>query len=156
MNSVTEKPGFGAAGFSPLTVRQRALVRESLESINEYSGAVVRLFYGRLFELAPQVRALFRTDIGEQSRKLSDMLAAIVGALDRFDELRPQLAELGRRHVDYGVRPEYYEVLRSALLWALANALDVQFDRETRTAWDVLIGMIAAEMLAGAGLAQAG
>lgn len=144
-----------ATGSRPMTGRQKALVRDSLESINEYSGAVVRLFYGRLFEIAPQVRPLFRTEIGEQSRRLNEMLKAIVGALDRFDEFRPVLAELGRRHVDYGVRPEHYELLRSALLWAFGNALGVRFDRETRAAWDLLIGIVAAEMLAGATAGQA-
>ena len=119
-----------------------------------FTGAVVRLFYGRLFEIAPQLRPLFKTEIGEQSRRLNEMLNMIVGSLDRFDELRPMLAELGRRHVDYGARPEHYEILRSALLWTFGNALGVHFDRETRAAWDLLIGMVAAEMLAGAAAAQ--
>jgi len=140
------------AGPSPvlLTARQKKLVRESMAAINEFPGAVVRLFYGRLFELAPQVRPLFKTEIGEQSRRLSEMLNMIVEALDRFDELRPVLADLGRRHVEYGARPEHYEVLRSALMWAFGNALGVQFDRETRAAWDALIGMVSAAMLAAA------
>jgi hemoglobin-like flavoprotein len=137
-----------------MTERQKVLIRGSLETINEFSGAVVRLFYGRLFEIAPQVRPLFKTEIGEQSRRLSEMLNTIVGALDNFDTLRPVLADLGRRHVEYGVRPEHYELLRSALLWTFGNALGVQFDRETRAAWDLLIGMVSAEMLAGAAAAQ--
>jgi nitric oxide dioxygenase len=124
-----------------------------MAALNEFSGAVVRLFYGRLFELAPQVRPLFKTEIGEQSRRLGEMLNMIVDALDRFDELRPVLAELGRRHVEYGARPEHYEVLRSALMWAFGNALGVQFDRETRTAWESLIGIVSAEMLAAAAAA---
>ena len=137
-----------------MTERQKGLIRGSLDSINEFSGAVVRLFYGRLFEIAPHVRPMFKTEIGEQSRRLGEMLNMIAGALDRFDEFRPVLADLGRRHVEYGVRPEHYELLRSALLWTFGNALGVQFDRETRAAWDLLIGMVASEMLAGAAAAQ--
>jgi len=137
-----------------MTAREKALVRGTLEAISEYSGAVVRLFYGRLFEIAPQVRPLFKTEIGEQSRRLAEMLGAITASLDHFEEFRPILAELGRRHVEYSVRPEHYELLRTALMWAFGNALGVQFDRETRCAWETLIGIVSAEMLAGAAAPQ--
>jgi hemoglobin-like flavoprotein len=131
-----------------LTPLQQRLVRESFASAGEYSDAVVQLFYGRLFELDPAVRGMFKIDIKEQSRKLLDMLSTIVGALDNFEELRPKLGELGRRHVTYGVKPEHYETLKRALLWALGRALDSEFDAETRAAWAQLLDAVAAAMLA--------
>src|SRR6516164_7981020 len=53
---------------SPLTEAQKRLVRESFESMQEYETSVVVLFYGRLFEIAPETRTLFKIDIREQSR----------------------------------------------------------------------------------------
>jgi nitric oxide dioxygenase len=132
---------------SRLNAQQKRLVRQSFESLEEYSDTVVRLFYGRLFEIAPQVRGLFHIDLREQSRKLQDMLATIVNALDRFDELQPVLVELGRRHVGYGVLPEHYNALRLALLWALGHALNSEFDSETKAAWDQLLRSVASTML---------
>jgi nitric oxide dioxygenase len=132
---------------SRLNAQQKRLVRQSFESLEEYSDTVVRLFYGRLFEIAPQVRGLFHIDLREQSRKLQDMLATIVNALDRFDELQPVLVELGRRHVGYGVLPEHYDALRLALLWALGHALNSEFDSETKAAWDQLLRSVASTML---------
>jgi hemoglobin-like flavoprotein len=90
---------------------------------------------------------LFHIDLREQSRKLQDMLATIVNALDRFDELQPVLVELGRRHVGYGVLPEHYNALRLALLWALGHALNSEFDSDTKAAWDQLLRSVASTML---------
>jgi hemoglobin-like flavoprotein len=130
-----------------LTPLQKQLVRESFEVVQEYSTSLTKLFYGRLFELEPTVRGLFRQSLDEQSRKLLEMLATIVEALDHFEELRPRLADLGRRHVAYGAKPEHYDVVRMALLWALAQALEREFDPATRGAWDQMLRAIAAAMI---------
>jgi hemoglobin-like flavoprotein len=133
-----------------LTPRQKRLVRESFESVREYSDSVVLLFYGRLFELAPQARALFKIGIRAQAAKLMDTLTSLVDALDRFEELRKDLAELGRRHAGYKVEAAHYEVLVTALTWAFGQALGIEFDRETRAAWELLLGSVSAVMIAGA------
>jgi nitric oxide dioxygenase len=133
-----------------LSSHQKQLIRETLESLREYSHSLTKLFYGRLFELAPEVRGLFSGTLDEQARKLLDMLVTIVEALDHFDELRAPLGELGRGHAGYGVQPEHYELLRGALLWALAQALEQEFDRETKIAWDHMLRAVSAAMLEGA------
>ncbi len=133
-----------------LSAKQKRLVRDSFASLMEYETAVVVLFYGRLFELAPETRALFKIDIREQARKLMDTLHTTVDALDRFDKLIPTLEDLGRKHATYGVQPYQYEKLRSALLWALGQALGREFDRGTRAAWDQLLSAISAVMLEAA------
>ena len=129
-----------------LSSRQKRMIRESFESIEEYEDSVVLLFYGRLFELAPEVRPLFKIEIREQAHKLMEMLRTVITALDRFDELRPQFAELGRRHLDYGAKPEHYEVLSSSLLWAMGQALGPEFDPETKAAWKSVLTAISAAM----------
>jgi len=133
-----------------LTPRQRRLILQSFQSAEEYSIAFTKLFYGRLFELQPSLRPLFKISLEEQSRKLLDTLRAVVESLDRFDELRPKLLELGRKHVTYGAKPEHYEVLRTALLWTFAQALGLEFDPETRAAWDQMLRLISEIMLEGA------
>jgi nitric oxide dioxygenase len=130
-----------------LSTKQKRLVRDSFESVQAYGTSVVVLFYGRLFEIAPETRALFKIDIREQAKKLVDTLRTTIEALDRFEELLPVLAELGRKHAGYGVQPYHYEKLRSALLWALGQALSLEFDRETRAAWDQLLSIISSVML---------
>jgi nitric oxide dioxygenase len=133
-----------------LSPAQQRLVRDSFQSIREYELSVVLLFYGRLFEIAPEVRTLFKINIRDQARKLMDTLALVVDAVDRFEALRPRLEELGRRHIGYGAQPQHYEVLCSALVWAIAQALGAECDRETKEAWKELLSAISSVMLEGA------
>jgi len=130
---------------------QEQLIRDSFEVIHEMPQAIAMLFYGRLFDLDPSLRKMFKIDMQTQSRKLMDTLRATVDSLDRFDELRPFLRELGRKHaLEYGVRPEHYQVVTEALLWAFGQALQPHFYPETRAAWRTVLDDIAREMLAGA------
>jgi hypothetical protein len=52
------------------------------------------------------------------------------------------------------VQAYQYEKLRSAMLWAMGQALGVEFDRETRAAWDSLLTAVSAVMLEAAAAAQ--
>jgi hemoglobin-like flavoprotein len=134
----------------PLSPRQRNQIRQTFESLAEYSDSAVLLFYGRLFEIAPNLRPLFKIDIRVQARKLMDTLSTVVAALDNFEALHDQLTDLGRKHVGYGVQPQDYDTLRKALLWALGQALGPEFDRETKAAWNELLTAISTVMLEGA------
>ena len=135
-----------------MTERDARLVRESFDFVLEDAIAVSLLFYGRLFNLEPGLRALFPVDLRLQSKKLMDMLTCIVRSLDNFDQLIPELRQLGHRHIAYGARAEHYEILRSALLWALGQQLDRDFSPEVRDAWSEVIRMVSSEMQEGARL----
>src|SRR6266851_2675018 len=129
-----------------MTPDQCRLLESSFEALREQAHPVVLLFYGKLFELDPSARRLFHNDIALQGRKLMDMLGAVVESLDDFQPMRFRLAELGREHADYGVRPEQYETLTSALLWAIGQALEADFDAPTREAWHLAIRAICEAM----------
>lgn len=132
-----------------LSAVQVALIRSSFESLSEYSDSVIKLFYGRLFELEPAARGLFTTSVPLQSKKLYDTLSLLIGALDNFEGLRPELSKMGRAHAGYGVVPQHYEVLRTAMLWAFGQALGPEFDRPTREAWTLLLTVVSNVMIAG-------
>ncbi len=132
-------------------MRQDAqLVRDSFEVIREMSTPTAMLFYGRLFDLDPSLRELFHVDFKVQSGKLMETLALVVESADRLDLLRPTLRDLGRRHVDYGVRPEHYQTVSTALIWALAQAMQPDFHDEVREAWTRILGEVCQEMMKGA------
>ena len=128
-------------------IRRARLVQDSFESVGDMQEALGKLFYGRLFELHPNLRPLFVNDISVKSRKLMATLETAVQAADRMDELRPVLRELGRRHKQYGAEVRQYEVVTSALMWALSQAIGL--DPETRQAWSELLAEISREMIAG-------
>src|SRR6266496_812139 len=135
--------------MSSMTATQRRLVRESFELLREDDRPLMLLFYGKLFEMDPSTRGLFQNDISLQGRKLMDMLAEVVNSLDDFQSLKPRLAELGRKHAGYGVHQKHYETLTSALLWAIAQALEGNFNSSTKEAWRLAISTICEAMKAG-------
>ena len=94
---------------------QIAAIRASWAPVQAARDLAAGLFYGRLFQIAPESRALFSGDPTEQGRKLTETLAYVVEALDRPGALEAPVEALARRHVDYGVRPEDYAAVGRAL-----------------------------------------
>ena len=133
-----------------LTLEQKRLVRESFPSIRGASIPLAMLFYGRLFQLDPKLRPMFKNDLRVQSQKLMDMLTAVVDSLDQFDELEPMLRAMGQRHTAYGVRLEHYEAVKTALLWAFGQGLAAEFYPEVKAAWRAVLEAVSATMKAGA------
>jgi hemoglobin-like flavoprotein len=125
---------------------QRRLVRQSFDALREQAEPFALLFYGRLFELDSSARRLFHNDLVLQSRKLLETLAIVADSLDRFDSIRPRLADLGRQHAGYGVRPDQYDTVSAALMWAIGQALGPDFDPPTREAWRVVLADICDAM----------
>jgi hemoglobin-like flavoprotein len=125
-------------------------VRASFALVLPIKEAAADLFYGRLFEIAPQVRALFPDDLSEQKRKLMAMIATAVGGLNKLDALAPTVKALGARHVAYGAKAEHYAVVGEALLWTLERGLGEAFTPEVRQSWTKVYGTLAALMQAGA------
>jgi len=54
-----------------------------------------------------------------QGEKLTQTMEVAVVGLDRLDGVSPVVADLGRRHVGYGVTRDQYEGVGAALLWTL-------------------------------------
>lgn len=105
-------------------------------------------FYARLFELAPQVRPLFRNSIKSQGRALVKMLDTAVHLLDSVDALRPKLEALALRHVAYGAKLEDFGVVGEALLYALAASLGpALFTPEVEHAWVLSYSLMLSIML---------
>src|SRR5262245_1935328 len=130
------------------------LVRTSFARVLPISETAADLFYDRLFEIAPQVRALFPEDLREQKRKLMAMLAMAVGALNDLEALIPSVKALGARHVTYGATAAHYELVGEALLWTLERGLGEAFTPDVRSAWTNVYRVLATTMQAGA--AEAG
>jgi hemoglobin-like flavoprotein len=129
-----------------MTSHDKALVQSSWRKVVPIADTAAELFYGRLFETAPQVRALFHGDMKEQGRKLMQMLALAVNCLDRLDDLAPALRSLGSRHVAYGVRDADYDPVGAALLWTLAQGLGEEFTPEVKDAWARTYATLAGAM----------
>jgi hemoglobin-like flavoprotein len=130
---------------------QKTLVQESWKQVEPIADVAATLFYGRLFELDPDLRPLFSSsDLGEQKRKLMQMLGVAVRGLDRPEQLVTALEALGRRHVGYHVRDAHYATVGEALLWTLEQGLGAAFTAEAREAWMLTYGLVSSGMRSAA------
>ena len=118
-----------------MTPENIALVKSSWQQVLPIQKAAAELFYGRLFELDPSLRPLFKGDMAEQGRKLMTMINTVVMSLDRLDPLLGAVEDLGRRHVGYGVTEAHYDTVGSALIWTLGQGLGAQFSPPVEAAW---------------------
>ncbi len=130
--------------------REIALVKNSFAQVVPIADQAAALFYARLFELDPSLRAHFRGDMAEQGRKLMQMLGLAVNGLDRLEALAPVVRALGMRHAGYHVRDEHYDTVGEALLWTLGKGLGAGFTAEMQAAWARVYWLLAETMKAGA------
>ena len=133
-----------------MTPAQIDAVRTSWAQVTPIAAQAARLFYERLFELDPGLRALFGADRAAQERKLLAALDATVRGLERLETLRPMLAALGARHAGYGVRATHYATVGAALLWTLERGLQQRYTTDVDAAWRSAYALIAGVMQAGA------
>jgi len=76
-------------------------------------------FYKTLFELSPELRDLFPSDLSDQVRKFSATLVIAINSLNDWQALQPVVEAIARRHVSYGVTKEHYGLVRHALVVTL-------------------------------------
>src|ERR1700716_1503379 len=133
-----------------MTPDQVTLVQDSFAKVAPISEAAAVLFYDRLFEIAPSVRALFPDDLTEQRKKLMATLAVVVSALSNLPQVLPAASALAKRHVGYGAKPEHYPVVGSALLWTLEKGLGDGWTPDIAEAWTVAYGTLSGFMISEA------
>lgn len=129
-----------------MTPENIALVKESWAKVVPISETAAELFYGKLFELDPEVKPMFKGDMKEQGRKLMAMLNTAVNALDKLDIIVPAIQDMGRRHVGYGVKDEHYDTVGAALIWTLDAGLKDDFTEDTKAAWIEVYTLVATTM----------
>jgi len=139
-----------------MNATQVKLVQESFAKVIPISEQAGVLFYDRLFEVAPSVKAMFPNDMTEQRKKLMMMLAAVVDGLGNLQSILPAASALAKRHVGYGAKAEHYPVVGGALLWTLEKGLGEAWTPEVADAWTAAYGTLSGYMISEAyGRAQA-
>jgi nitric oxide dioxygenase len=133
-----------------MTPDQTKMVQDSFAKVAPISDQAAILFYDRLFEIAPQVKAMFPADLTEQRKKLMATLAVVVNGLTNLDTVLPAASALAKRHVGYGARPEHYPVVGAALLWTLEKGLGEAWTPELAEAWTDAYSTLSGYMIAEA------
>lgn len=91
-----------------MTPNEIQLVQTSFAKVAPVAEKAAAMFYNRLFEIDPSLRALFKGDMAEQGKRLMAMIAVVVNGLNHLEDLVPAVQDLGRRHAGYEVQEQHY------------------------------------------------
>lgn len=133
-----------------MTPGQVDLVQQSFSKVAPISEQAAQLFYGRLFEIAPEVKPMFPGDMTEQRKKLMATLAVVVGGLTKLETILPAASALAKKHVGYGVTAAHYTPVGAALLWTLEKGLGPDWTPEVATAWTTAYTTLSGYMISEA------
>jgi nitric oxide dioxygenase len=127
-------------------------VAASYEVLAPRADAMAEGFYRRLFEMSPQLRALFPADMTIQREHLAASVALVARNIEHLDILEESLMLLGAQHVGFGARPEHYLKVREAMLEAIGAAVGAAWNDQLRSDWYDALSQICTIMLKGAAM----
>lgn len=119
-------------------------LRTTYEGVRAQGLRLAEVFYARLFAKAPHLRAMFRSDLESQSKKLMDALDAVVRNFEHPVESAAMIDELGRRHAGYGASPEHYDLVIDLLIDSMREILGAAAGAGNGTAAGAGVGATAA------------
>ena len=137
-----------------MTPEQKQIVKDTWEQVLPIQETAASLFYGRLFEIYPEVKPMFKGDMQQQGEKLMKMLDQAVGSLDNLDALVTPLKEAGKAHKGFGVKAEDYDKVGESLLWTLQQGLGDAYSPAVEDAWSSTYTSLSAVMIDGADYSQ--
>jgi len=132
-----------------MTPEDVTLVVETVSSLRPRLAEVAGAFYAELFRERPELRALFPDQLTAQQQKFAAELDAIVVAIPDLTRFADRAADLGARHVDYGVRVGHYTIVGRVLRRVLADAMGPQWTERHEAAWVSAYDLVAEAMLLG-------
>ena len=131
-----------------MNAQQIQLVKESWSFVIVKSDEAGQLFYSRLFEVAPGVKHLFKSDPKEQSRKLMSMITYVIAKLDKLDTILDEIKSLAKRHNKYGAEKSHYAVVGECLIYTLKTGLGSKWNADLEAAWIAVYKVLAEAMIA--------
>ena len=124
------------------------LIEKSWEHIVPKGTEITISFYERLFELAPDVRKMFKKDISKQAEKLLFTIGFVVSNINRIEEVAPSIAQLGILHGKaYKVKEEHYQFVIDSLIYTLSSNLEDIWGEEHENAWRWTLDIVAEIMI---------
>ena len=127
--------------------RQILLIKKSWRHVLLNEDEAGTLFYDRLFQIAPEVKYLFKGSVKELTRKLVSMVTFIVSKLHNREDVMHEIRSLAKRNNHYQLSAEYYAFVGEALLWTLENGLAEKWTDELKDTWANVYFTLADSMI---------
>ena len=125
-------------------------LKDSFARVAMHGDAVPLFFYSDLFLRHPETRDLFPVSMAAQRDRLVHALGRIVSDVDRLDDLRPFVQDLGREHRKFGAVADHYPAVGASLLATLAHFNGPAWTPELATDWQTAYELVAQVMIEAA------
>lgn len=144
-----------------MTPAQLRILSRTFKKIEPQSDEFGIIFYERLFEIAPELRPMFGTDIKLQQTKFMKVIKEVVHLHLRSLVSLPVMSKAtgsavipgafwsGKLHAAFGVKLKDYETMKEALLWAVEQILGNECTHEVSMAWADAYDVVAGAMREG-------
>lgn len=132
-----------------LSIADKAAIKRSYSIITKNESNVAECFYKNLFDMAPMIMPLFKSDREVLNLHFNELVKTAVHKIDHFEDLREDLLALGSRHKGYQVQLIHFDVVKSALLLTIQHELKGQCTPAVAKAWAHYIDDISAVMIEG-------
>lgn len=119
------------------TDKQIELVMDSWESAAANRTKAGKIFYDRLFKLAPSAKNEIEGDISIESRRLIMRLTDIVRDFKSVHKGQISADEYGQQLKK--LLPEHKEAIKNALLYTIAFQMGKYWDDKTSSAWNSVL-----------------
>jgi len=119
-----------------MTPQQITLVKNSWRSFRQVEpNTVGDVFYTHLMHKNPSLKSIFKYSLERRSKLLFDFLSTIITRLDKINDLEDDIRLVAATYAGYGILPQHYEMIRTALLWTLEKGLENDWTPDVADAW---------------------
>lgn len=125
------------------------IVKESFTHIESAADNAVAYFYSRLFAANPRLRALFPIAMDAHRDRFFGALTKIVWSLDNPAALAAYLGGLGRDHRTFGVTPDHFPAVGTALIETVRKFTADDWNEQVEAAWTQAFAEVTRLMIDG-------
>ena len=129
-----------------MTKEEILAVQQSWSVLMNHMDDIGEQFYENLFEEVPMFEALFAEEKSRQGSKLMSLIGMAVTKL-HLEKPDQTVLTVGKRHVAYGVKPEYFPKFGEVLIKTFKTALKSEWTPELETAWKKAYALLADLMI---------
>lgn len=132
-----------------LTLEEKSTLKSSFALLHAEDVNIATCFYDNLFELAPLIEPLFKSDRNNIENHFYELIRTAVNQIDCFEDLRPMLLALGKRHSSYGAKAAHFPIVKTAFILSIQYILKSQCNAAMEQAWSKYIDNISQVMIEG-------
>jgi len=131
-----------------LSNQQKDVIKQSFPKVLVQTLQNGTLLYEKLFELVPETKSLFQnTSVERQGQMLVAAIGKIVKSLDYPEILEKDLIALAKRHIGYGLEPQYFVHFGSAFMYMLQKSFGDYWNTDLEDAWKNVYQEVAEVMM---------